>query len=284
MSAAIAPVSESMTGDKRFAGGVARYGSFKTLLLGALAITCVTAVSIASGQSINPLDGDQRSIGLGQSLFGSRCSECHGVDAQGLVGSDLTQLWQSGVSEDLMFDIIRSGVPDTVMPPSAASDNDLWAIIAYLKSISTVDPFVIDDGDLDQGRELFSSRCASCHTVWGTGGSLGPDLSRIGRVRSRERLVAAIRQPSAQIALNAKLVTVVTRDGARISGIRKSEDAFSIQILDVDERLRGFLKTDVDEVIQEDHSLMQESLSDQLTDSELEDLLAFLASLREDPR
>jgi putative heme-binding domain-containing protein len=259
----------------RFCGYAAGGKNYWLILAWAIAIT-----GAASAEAVNPVDGDPRAIGVGAALFANRCAECHGADAEGLAGSDLKQVWQSGTSDERVFEVVRAGIPDTIMPASTASDNDIWAILAYLRSISTVVPFAVGEGDAGRGRKLFFSQCSSCHTVAGTGGSLGPDLSRIAQARSRERLVAAIRHPSAQIALDFRTVTLVLRDGTRVSGIKKGEDSFSIQILDVDERLRGYLKTAIDAIIREQDSLMQDSLSDQLPDAELEDLLAFLATLR----
>jgi hypothetical protein len=76
-------------------------------------------------------------------------------------------------------------------------------------------------------------------------------------------------------------VTLVTRDGQRIRGATKSEDAFSIQIVDTDERLQGYLKAELEEVIHEERSLMTEFGLDELDEGRLDDLLAFLGTLRE---
>ena len=253
---------------------------FDRTLLAAAAIACIVTVPVARGQVANPFDGDQTATNAGALLFGTRCSECHGADAKGLAGSDLTLLWQAGVSDERIFNIVRSGIPDTIMPPSTAADKENWAIIAYLKSISTVPPFVSATGDFERGQDFFATECASCHRVRGSGGSLGPDLTRIAQVRGRDALVSAIRKPSALVAPTFKTVTLAMRSGERISGVRRGEDAFSIQILDIDERLRGYLKSEIEQVTHEEESLMPGLEADQLSDSELEDLLAFLATLR----
>jgi len=253
---------------------------FDKTVLAAVAMTCIVTVPVASGQVANPFDGDPAAISAGTLLFATRCSECHGADAKGLAGSDLTLLWQAGVSDERIFDTVRSGIAETIMPPSTAADKENWAIIAYLKSISTVPPFVTENGDLERGQEVFAAECASCHRVRGSGGSLGPDLTRIAQVRGRDALVSAIREPSALIAPGFKAVTLAIASGERISGVRKAEDAFSIQILDTDERLRGFLKSEIEQIVHEEQSLMPGLDADQLSASELENLLAFLATLR----
>jgi putative heme-binding domain-containing protein len=250
------------------------------VLLVVATLGCLMVIPVTWAQAVNPYDGDAAAISAGATLFGTRCSECHGADAKGLAGPDLTLLWQAGVSDARVLEIIRSGVPDTIMPPSTADDRENWAIVAYLKSLSTVPPFASERGNFARGRDVFASECASCHRVAGSGGSLGPALTRIARVRGREALVSAIREPDVLVPSSHKKVTLVMRTGERITGIRRAEDAFSIQILDTDERLRGYLKSEIGQVIHEEGSLMPAFGDDQLSDDELEDLLAYLATLR----
>lgn len=78
-------------------------------------------------------------------------------------------------------------------------------------------------------------------------------------------------------------VTIVTRDGQRIRGVKKNEDAFSVQIMDSRERLQGYLKADLKELIDEETSLMPDFGSDRLPDADLADLVAYLQTLRAAP-
>jgi hypothetical protein len=70
------------------------------------------------------------------------------------------------------------------------------------------------------------------------------------------------------------------RNGQQIRGARKGEDAFSIQIMDTHERLQGYLKADVRAVTRESKSLMPDYRPETLNDRDLDDLLAFLGTLR----
>ena len=88
-----------------------------------------------------------------------------------------------------------------------------------------------------QRRAVFSASCASCHRVNGRGGALGPDLSRIGASRSRELLAREIRTPVRDRA-GLQPVTVVTKDGQRVRGARKTRTRPRIQIMDSRERSR----------------------------------------------
>jgi hypothetical protein len=73
---------------------------------------------------------------------------------------------------------------------------------------------------------------------------------------------------------------VVTRDGKRIRGCRKSEDAFSVQMMDNGEELRSFLKKDVREVVEDQQSLMPNYGPERLTAGELRDLVRYLSLRR----
>ena len=88
-------------------------------------------------QAQNPQERDPAAIQAGGALFRERCADCHGADAKGVSGPDLTRLWTTEGSDGRVFQTIRSGVPGSIMPPSSAPDTELWAIIAYLRNIST---------------------------------------------------------------------------------------------------------------------------------------------------
>ena len=116
--------------------------------------------------------------------------------------------------------------------------------------------------------------------VNGTGGELGPDLSRIGSGRPRAALTKKIRAPSDNIRPGYEPVTLVLRDGQRIRAVRKNEDEFSIQIMDLRQRVQGYAKASLTEVANDKQSVMPAYGPSQLSDGDLDDLLSYLATLR----
>lgn len=225
--------------------------------------------------------GNQESIRGGMVLYRFRCADCHGLDASGYRGPDLIAAIGRGVTDERLFQTIRKGVPGTEMSPSKAPDDDLLMIIAYLRNLGTVAPEEGPTGDVENGQRLFASQCAICHRVDGHGGRLGPDLTRIGATRSRAALAREIRTPSEWVPPSYETVTVVTSDGRRIRGAMKNEDVFSIQVMDIQERLQGYMKPNLREVIYEKGSLMPPYGPDRLNDSQLTDLIGYLTTLRE---
>jgi putative heme-binding domain-containing protein len=249
------------------------------MLLGIVAGFSVSQMSLA--QTVNPYESNAGAIRAGGALFRARCATCHGADAKGIEAPDLTLLWASNVTNDgLVFQTIRDGVSGSIMPSTSAPDTEIWTIVAYLKSISTVAVLENAAGDSLRGQQLFASNCSSCHRVNGEGGSLGPDLSTIGGIRDRGTLATSIRSPSALIGSNYRPVTLIDGSGQRIIGLKKSEDAFSIQVMDSDQRLRAFNKQDLQQLTEESVSLMPEWGPEELSDRDLDDLLRYLGTLR----
>jgi putative heme-binding domain-containing protein len=250
-----------------------------TLALGAMILTAPASAAAQAPAAAAQRDVDPVAVRTGAGLFRERCAECHGADAKGVARHDLTQLWASGSTDERVFQTIRAGVPNTLMPSSAAPDEELRALVSYLRSLNgTATAGETARGNAENGERMFWASCGSCHAIKGRGGVIGPDFSRVAQ--SPEALTQAIRNPNASTASGYQAITLVTRDGQRVRGTRKSEDALSIQIMDTTERLRGFLKSSLREVIKEPASLMPAFGPDKLTDADLNDVLAFLNTLR----
>jgi len=248
--------------------------------LALLLMVGLLAPARVSGQGGNPYDGDQVAIRAGRALFANRCAECHGADARGLNGPDLTVLWSRPIRDERVFATIRNGVTGSVMPASSAPAQEIWAIVAYLESLSTVSAEVAAVGDATRGREIFAGTCARCHRVAGEGGIIGPDLTSIGRVRTRDALGRSIRDPSAAVRMGFKPVTLTLLDGSQVRGAAKGEDAFSIQVVDTGGRMQGYAKAEVRALVREERSLMPAFGEERLNQAALDDLLAYLGTLR----
>lgn len=227
----------------------------------------------------NPHLGKADSIKSGLALYRVRCGDCHGLDARGYRGPDLTAAL-GGMADERLFQTIRKGVPGSEMQPSMMVDDDVLLIIAYLRNMQAAAPPEPATGNIENGRKLFAAQCASCHRVGDTGGRLGPDLSRVGAARSRDALVREIRTPSEWMPAGYESVTVVTTDGRKIRGVKKNEDTFSIQIMDGRERLQGYMKADLQQLVFEKASLMPEFTAERMNDSDLNDLISYLRTLR----
>ena len=231
----------------------------------------------------NPHLGNKASIQGGLALYRVRCGDCHGLDARGYRGPDLTAIL-GGMPDERLFQTVRKGVPGTEMPLSNIPDDEVLMIIAYLRDLSGVASLEKPIGNVQNGARLFAAQCASCHRVGEQGGRLGPDLTRVGAARSPSALMREIRTPSEWMPPAFETVTLVMKDGQKIRGLKKNEDVFSIQLMDTRERIQGYARSNLQDVLYEKTSLMPAYGPDRLSDSDLTDLVGYLTTLRPSAR
>ncbi|MCH2124114.1 MAG: c-type cytochrome, partial [Pirellulaceae bacterium] len=156
----------------------------------------------------------------------------------------------------------------------------------YASSIREVlrTTFNLVGGDPSRGKEIFFGKralCSACHRVGPQKGKeIGPDLRRIGEVRSPRDLLEAILAPSASLARGFEGQTVVTTSGRVISGVLHQEtDDFIVLFTSQREEVR-IPRSDVEEINASAVSIMPAGLERLLTSDELRDLLAYLGSLQ----
>ena len=234
----------------------------------------------------NPLQGNPAALKQGQNIYRGRCAVCHGIDAKGFRGSDLTTGdWVHGGTDAQIFKTIRAGVPGTEMPQHInMSEEEIWMVISYLRTLSSPGGPAPEKGDAARGEQLFWARdrgnCGQCHMVGPRGGRIGPNLGRIGAARSVAALEREIRRPAEVIPVGFETVTIVTRDGKRIRGARKNEDTFSVQVMTASEEILSFSKKEVEVVSEMERSLMPAYGPERLSDADLSDVVRYLRSLR----
>jgi putative heme-binding domain-containing protein len=139
-------------------------------------------------------------------------------------------------------------------------------------------------GNAAAGKALYEERgdCVRCHAIDQRGGSLGPELSWIGVLRSSESLRRSLMDPNAQIDPQFYTVTATTRTGETIEGLALNQDDVSIQLRDTQRQLRPFRKSDLTNLRRVARSLMP-SYSSRFSATEIEDLVTYLRTLRTMP-
>ena len=237
----------------------------------------------------NPFAGDAQAIESARVKFRMSCAGCHGLHATGgRNGPDLTRgTFAAGDTDTDLYRVISKGVPGTEM--SGFSDSldtdELWRLVSYVRSLTPHETAPIP-GDVAAGEPLFWGKggCGRCHRVGTRGSSVGPNLTRAGRQRSLAYLRESVVAPDADITSGYATITVVSRDGRTITGVERGFDSFSARLMDLSGRYYSFQTDDVTSIRREYRSLMPLNYGRMLSSRELEDLLAFLASLRGDER
>jgi len=241
-------------------------------------------ISLAQAQVLNPLASDPRAAQAGGAIFRAQCATCHGADAKGIdsiEAPDLTLIWAREATTDAsLFKTIKEGIAGSIMPPHQNPDPEIWMTVSYLKSIAISGTNETVVGNAGRGRNIFVEDCSRCHRVDGVGGSLGPDLSSITGRRSLASLVNSLREPSSAIGRRFKPVSLTTATNERVQGTIKSEDAFSVQLMDSDQVLRAFNKIELIQFTRDIDSLMPVFSEAALTETDVNDILSYLQSRR----
>lgn len=228
----------------------------------------------------------------GKSLFEENCSTCHGIDASGEDGPDL-----HGVPESLgdpgVVGIIQHGVRGSAMPgfPSL-SPKDAADIVAFLRSLTANATAGTVIGDPKAGESIYqSSGCSACHMIDGQGGSVGPELSRIGDMRGPASLKERLIDPGANLPQNGTgfytdkwteylMFRAVEKDGQVIEGMRVGENSFVIVLKDATGKFHALWKPDLRSLEQLPGKSLMPSFKSSLSPAQMNDLVAYLMSLK----
>jgi putative heme-binding domain-containing protein len=133
-------------------------------------------------------------------------------------------------------------------------------------------------GDLRRGEGLFfgeKARCSQCHAFRGRGGTIGPDLTAIGR-KGIDQLYRSIAAPSAEVASDYVPYTVAARDGRVLAGVVRAEGASAIRVTDTNAKVTTLNRDEIDQIRPSGTSIMPVGLAGGLGEANLRDLIAFL--------
>jgi len=129
--------------------------------------------------------------------------------------------------------------------------------------------------DLARGREVYSRTCQQCHTLFGTGGTLGPELTGANR-GDLEYLLTNVLDPSGVVP-NEYRTTVARAGGRLVTGIERGRSATAVTLATETGPVTLALD-ELDELELSPLSTMPEGLLDALRAEEVRDLFAYLAS------
>lgn len=264
----------------------------------AISLAFVAILSVAySARAQAPPAGPPAKLGpadpeAGKALFQQNCVNCHGLDATGEEGPNLHGVPQA-LGDAAVSNIIRRGIPGTGMPSSyILTDQDAANIVAWLRSLDSA-PQSAALGDPKKGEAVYASAgCAACHMIDGTGGDIGPELSRIGSERGSTNLKARLIDPGANLPkpvggftggggfTQYLMFRAVEKDGHVTEGIRVGEDSFSIVLRDAQGNLHGFSKPDLAKLEKEPGKSIMPSFKDTLSSGQMDDLIAYLSTLK----
>jgi putative heme-binding domain-containing protein len=222
-------------------------------------------------------------IAAGKRIFDAQCAWCHGKDGTGGTGPSLQRATLRHAADDRsLVEIVLRGIPNTEMPSLefALTERSAWQIAAYVRSLSRVATRPLP-GDATRGAALYEAHgCATCHVVAGQGRMLGPELTSIGALRGAAHLRESIVNPAATHPPGYLVVTARTAGGREVRGIRIGEDVFWIHIRDASGTVHVLYRPELAGVDRELQGTLMPSYESRLSATELDDLVAYLATLR----
>jgi cytochrome c oxidase cbb3-type subunit III len=217
----------------------------------------------------------------GRRVYEGLCAACHGPDGNLIAGIDFSRgVFRRSFSDDELAATIMAGIPNTPMPPNPNMRRDeALRVVDYLRSMSAGRETKAD-GDARRGRALFEGKgeCTDCHAVRGAGSRVGPDLTRIGALRRAGELERSLLDPKAEVQPENRFYKVTPKGGKPVVGRLLNRDTYTVQLMDLDERLRSFQIADLSAHDFDDTPMppAREKLSTQ----EIADVVSYLSSLR----
>jgi putative heme-binding domain-containing protein len=137
-------------------------------------------------------------------------------------------------------------------------------------------------GDAARGRALFFDKaaCHTCHRVGDQGRNVGPDLTKVGAIRSGRDILESVLVPSATFAQGYDSYEAVLKAGESVSGALARETEEWIVLRQASGAEVSVRRAEVESLQPSKLSLMPEGLLQALTRQEAADLLAFLQDLK----
>ena len=154
------------------------------------------------------------------------------------------------------------------------TSGDRARLIAQAKAMLTGKHHQPPDRSL--GRAVYAKVCQQCHTLFGVGGQVGPDLTGSNRA-DLDYLLSNVLDPSALIGKDYQAHVIATTDGRVLTGIIRAEDKDSITLVTANETIT-LPKNEIEARRTSEQSMMPEDLWKPLSQFEIRSLVSYLAS------
>ena len=136
-------------------------------------------------------------------------------------------------------------------------------------------------GNVSKGREIYAKTCGTCHSLYGIGGKIGPDLTGSNR-NNMDYLLSNLLDPSALVGRDYQMTTILTTDGRSVAGIVIRENPSSVTLQTPTDQVI-IATTDIDTRVLSTQSLMPENQLEQLLPDAARDLILYLRSSSQVP-
>ncbi|MCA9044069.1 MAG: DUF1080 domain-containing protein, partial [Planctomycetaceae bacterium] len=199
------------------------------------------------------------------------------IEAKQIAGTDLT----ADLVRQLQFlkneDI--NSMLKSVWGTARESAADKLKMIAELKALVASEELPPADAEL--GRAIFGKTCMKCHTLYGVGNKVGPDLTGSNRANI-DYLASNIVDPSSVMANEYRPTIIATTNGRIVTGLVKAEDKNSITLQTADAPV-VIPKAEIEERAVSEQSMMPDDQLKQFTPHQVRSLIAYLQGKQQTP-
>ncbi len=228
---------------------------------------------------------DPAAVKLGEPLYKQNCAACHGANARGAEGPNLTRstlVLHDEKGHDIA-EVVKNGRPQAGMPafPTLKQD-EIYDIAEYIhQQVNNAANRGLyanlyasqrsqSGGDPKQGEAFFQANCAGCHSATG-------DLAKIGlKYPQAFAMQARFIWPAGKDAGQAK---VTTASGETFSGTVVRLDDFDVALRDANGEYHSWPRNQV-RVQVDDRLAGHRALLPKYTDSDLHNVTAYLLTLK----
>ncbi|MGD8176169.1 HEAT repeat domain-containing protein [Marinimicrobium sp. ARAG 43.8] len=200
------------------------------------------------------------------------------ASAHALLGESLAALREDALPAGVQLDVIEA--------VEASGNAELKAELdAYEAAKDQSDPLTVyrealEGGNATNGMNLFrysnSAQCIRCHMIGHRGAHVGPELTHIGDVLTREQLLEALVDPGARVPAGFGRISVTLDNGQTVSGFFEAETDDTLTIVDGD-TTSEVAKADVVET--EYSGSGMPPMGYMLDRGQIRDIVAYLATL-----
>lgn len=152
-------------------------------------------------------------------------------------------------------------------------------LLPHYRALLTLDQ--LQSADASLGRVVYNRICGQCHKLFGEGGTVGPDLTGSNR-KNLDYLLENLLDPSALIARDYKLTSILTADGRLLSGIVRRQDD-NVVVLQTVNEVVSLERGEIEALEPSAISMMPEGILDRFTQEEIQGLIAYLVSSEQVP-
>ncbi|HEY5313948.1 MAG TPA: c-type cytochrome, partial [Pirellulales bacterium] len=146
-----------------------------------------------------------------------------------------------------------------------------YKALAGNRSLPAADPAL--------GRAIFARTCQQCHTMFGTGGKVGPELTGSNRA-NLDYLLSNVVDPSAVIGRDYVAQVILLDDGRLLTGLVRGEDSDSLTLVTANDTI-VVPKNEIEQRSRSKSSMMPDDILKPLTDQQVRALIAYMASPRQ---